>query len=498
MLFSTHTSHSSTHQHGAAGKQRVVVAGAGLAGLAAAKYLSEQGYSVLLLEKRAVAGGKASSWQDSDGDWLESGLHVFFGAYRNLLAFLRETGLDGNLTWMPHALTFSQPDGSLSPLNFPRALPAPLHGLAAIARNRGVLTHPDKLRTGLGLLWPILGNQQYIDQQDNLTYEEWHRRHGLSRRSIGDFFDTMSLALNFSRSSEVSAKLLLTVLSHFGKETDASRVAFLKGPPELRLFRPLLAWLQRRGVQVRFNSKVKRVLYDPQENTVRGFALEDGSTVKGDIYLSAMPAHNLWKALPPAMRALEPLAGIRHLHGVPVMTVQLYFDRPVTGVQNLIFSSRSHISVYAELGRICPDFLEGHEQSGSRRSMVELVVAPAAEWFRLDDDEVVGRVMQEFLERHPKARNARLVKSAVVRIPQSVYKARPGTDRHRPAQATPIPNFFLCGDYTRQNYLASMEGAVVSGKLAAGRIMEWAAPTHGNKQQVEEAEQRPVEVALGA
>ena len=114
-----------------------------------------------------------------------------------------------------------------------RRLPAPLHGLVAIARSRGVLTHPDKLRTGLGLLWPILGNQRYIDAQDKLTWKRWHRRHGLSKRSLGDFFDTMALALNFLPSSAVSAKLLLTVLSHFGKETDASRVAFLKGPPEL-------------------------------------------------------------------------------------------------------------------------------------------------------------------------------------------------------------------------------------------------------------------------
>ena len=85
---------------------RVVIAGAGLAGLSAAKYLTEAGYRVILLEKREVAGGKASSWQDADGDWLESGLHVFFGAYKNLLTFLRETGLDDNLQWMPHTLTF--------------------------------------------------------------------------------------------------------------------------------------------------------------------------------------------------------------------------------------------------------------------------------------------------------------------------------------------------------------------------------------------------------
>src|SRR5919109_1334966 len=149
-------------------RKRIVIAGAGLAGLAAAKYLADAGYEVLVLEKREVAGGKASSWRDAEwseaqSDWLESGLHVFFGAYRNLLAFLRDTGLEDNLVWMPHCLTFSKPGGVLSPLKFPAGLPAPFNALAAIARNRGVLSNPDKLRTGLGLLWPILASQAYID-----------------------------------------------------------------------------------------------------------------------------------------------------------------------------------------------------------------------------------------------------------------------------------------------------------------------------------------------
>ena len=78
--------------------------------------------------------------------------------------------------------------------------------------------------------------------------------------------------------------------------------------------------------------------------------------------------------------------------------------------------------------------------------------------------------MEEFTSRHPQAKQATLVKSTVVRIPQSVYRALPGVDRYRPDQATGVPNFFLCGDYTQQDYLASMEGAVLSGKQAAQRI----------------------------
>lgn len=445
----------------------VLIAGGGLAGLAAAKYLADAGHQVTVVEKRAAAGGKVSSWQDAEGDWLESGLHVFFGAYRNLHRLFRETGLAANLDWKAHEMTFSRPGGWLSPLRFARGLPAPAHGLVAIARNRGVLTLPDKLRVGYGLLWPIAGNQAWIDAQDRYTYAQWHLRHRMGRRALGDFFDTMALALNFDTTERVSAKLVLTVLSHFAKETDASRVAFLRGTPQRRLFEPFLAYLARRGVRFIPNSKVARIEYDVLTNRVTGFRMTGGDLLQADCYVSAMPVHNLWKTLPEALRAQAPFANLRHLHGQPVMTVQLYFDRPVIGVDNLIFSSGTHLSVYAELSRCAADLREGT----TGRHMVEMVVAPAAEWYRLDDADVTRRTLAELTQLHPQAAQARLLKSTLVRIPQSVYRARPGQDRYRPDQATPVPNFYLCGDYTRQEYLASMEGAVLSGKRVAERIL---------------------------
>ena len=70
---------------------------------------------------------------------------------------------------------------------------------------------------------------------------------------------------------------------------------------------------------------------------------------------------------------------------------------------------------------------------------------------------------------------ARIVKSTVVRIPQSVYWPKPGIDHLRPTQATPIGNLFLAGGYTTQDFYDSMEGAVASGRLAATALMEAAA-----------------------
>lgn len=55
----------------------VVIAGAGLAGLCTAKYLADAGHKPILLEARDVLGGKVAAWKDEDGDWYETGLHIF-------------------------------------------------------------------------------------------------------------------------------------------------------------------------------------------------------------------------------------------------------------------------------------------------------------------------------------------------------------------------------------------------------------------------------------
>jgi zeta-carotene desaturase len=45
-------------------------------------------------------------------------------------------------------------------------------------------------------------------------------------------------------------------------------------------------------------------------------------------------------------------------------------------------------------------------------------------------------------------------------------------DPYRPEQRTPFANFFLAGSYTKQDYIDSMEGATMSGRLAAAVILE--------------------------
>ncbi|MBV9386341.1 MAG: 15-cis-phytoene desaturase [Chroococcidiopsidaceae cyanobacterium CP_BM_ER_R8_30] len=455
---------------------RVVIAGAGLAGLACAKYLTDAGYTPVVLERRDVLGGKVAAWQDADGDWYETGLHIFFGAYPNMLQLFRELGIEDRLQWKEHTMIFNQPDkpGTYSRFDFPN-LPAPLNGIVAILRNNDMLTWPEKIRFGIGLIPAMLQGQKYVEAMDKYSWTEWLRQQRIPERVNKEVFIAMSKSLNFIGPDEISATILLTALNRFLQEKHGSKMAFLDGSPTERLCQPLVDYITERGGEVRLSAPLKEILLNP-DGTVQGFLIQglDGAAdevLKADLYVSAMPVDPFKAILPTHWKAQEFFQKLEGLEGVPVINLHMWFDRKLTDIDHLLFSRSSLLSVYADMSNTCKAY------ANPNRSMLELVLAPAKDWIGKSDEEIVAATMAELEKLFPshfghfgKEDSARLLKSRVVKTPRSVYKAIPGRQQYRPSQTTPIANFYLTGDYTMQRYLASMEGAVLSGKLTAQAI----------------------------
>ena len=156
------------------------------------------------------------------------------------------------------------------------------------------------------------------------------------------------------------------------------------------------------------------------------------------------------------------------LEGVPVINLHLWFDRKMTEIDHLLFSRSPLLSVYADMSNTCKEYADPN------RSMLELVLAPAKDWIAKSDEDIIAATMAELEKLFPDLLTgdnpAKLLKSIVVKTPRSVYTASPGRQAYRPDQKTPVANFYLAGSYTMQEYLGSMEGAVLSGKLAAQKI----------------------------
>lgn len=465
---------------------RVAIAGAGLAGLSCAKYLIDAGHTPIVLERRDVLGGKVAAWKDSDGDWYETGLHVFFGAYPNMLQLLKELGIEERLQWKEHTMIFNQPDnpGTYSRFDFPD-LPAPLNGVMAILRNNDMLTWSEKIRFGLGLIPAMIKGQQYVEEMDKYSWSEWMQKQKIPKRVEKEVFIAMSKALNFINPDEISATVVLTALNRFLQEKNGSKMAFLDGSPTERLCQPIVDYITARGGIVKLNAPVKEFLLSA-DKTVRGFLIRGlngaaDEVVTADVYVSAMPVDPLKAMLPQPWREMEFFKKLNGLEGVPVINIHLWFDRKLTDIDHLLFSRSPLLSVYADMSNTCRGY------ANPDRSMLELVLAPAKDWISKSDEEIVEATMAELKKLFPHhlatSQPAKLLKYHVVKTPRSVYKATPGRQQYRPSQVTPIANFFLTGDYTMQRYLASMEGAVLSGKLTAQAI-ERALPIAKSAQPV--------------
>jgi zeta-carotene desaturase len=110
----------------------------------------------------------------------------------------------------------------------------------------------------------------------------------------------------------------------------------------------------------------------------------------------------------------------------------------------------------------------GSEPAGS---YIELVVSASKSLIDKSRPEIVDLALKEVREFFPAARDAALLKSAVIKEVHATYSPRPGIDAHRPPQSTAWPRVFLAGDWTATGWPATMEGAVRSGYLAAETLV---------------------------
>ncbi len=450
---------------------RVAIAGGGLAGLSCAKYLVDQGHTPVVLERASVLGGLVAAWKDEDGDWVETGLHAFFGAYPNMLQLLKELDIEDRLQWKKHALIFNQPEkpGVLSRFDVPD-LPSPINVIISILRNNDMLSWEQKIRFAIGLLPAIVRGQKYVEDMDRYSLLEWLQKQGIDDRVNSDIFIAASKALTFINPDEVSATIPLTALNRFLQERYGSKIAFLDGAPPERLCQPIVDYVTERGGEVRVNAPLKKIVLN-EDGSVHHFLMKGSADteeyqITADAYVSAMSVDAMKLMMPDQWKSDSYFQQLHELEGVPVISIQLWFDRKLSDVDHLLFSRSPLLSVYADMSNAC------REYSDPNKSMLELVLAPAADWINKSEQDIIDATLAELAKLFPDEipNHAQVLKARVVKTPRSVYKATPGRQQFRPVQTTPISNFFLSGSYTMQRYLGSMEGAVLSGKLTAQAI----------------------------
>ncbi|MUG99720.1 9,9'-di-cis-zeta-carotene desaturase [Scytonema sp. UIC 10036] len=474
---------------------RVAIIGAGLAGLATAVDLADAGCEIHIFESRPFVGGKVSSWVDGNGNHIEMGLHVFFGNYYQLLELMKKVGAQNNLRPKAHTHTFINKGGKTGELDFRFFIGAPINGLKAFFTT-SQLSILDKLQNAVALgTSPIVrglvdfnGAMQNIRDLDKVSFADWFRSHGGSEGSIKRMWNPIAYALGFIDCENISARCMLTIFQLFAVRTEASKLQMLEGSPYEYLHKPIVEYIEARGTKIYTRRQVREIKFAEEGENIRvtGLVVANGDTeelVTADAYVAACDIPGIQRVLPESWRKWSFFDNIYKLDAVPVATVQLRFDGWVTelndankrkqlkhaaGIDNLLYTADADFSCFADLALTSPAdyYREG------QGSLLQLVLTPGDPFIKQSNEAIAAHVLKQVHELFPSSRELNMTWYNVVKLAQSLYREAPGMDIYRPGQKTPIPNFFLAGSYTQQDYIDSMEGATLSGKRAAKAILE--------------------------
>ncbi len=413
----------------------VVVVGGGLAGLATAAALGSAGFHVELLERRPHLGGRATSYEFSGTEeTIDNCQHVLLGCCTNLLDFYRRLGVAGKISFHG-SIPFRTPDGQESVVAA-TLLPAPLHLLPSLLRFHA-FDWRDCWSVARGMLALVADlRRKGVSELDSQTMLEWLEAHGQTRRAVDWFWRAVLTSALNEDLERVSAWHGLQV---FWKGFAAAWRAYRVGVPTVTLGE--LYSDQLPNVTVRLRAAATGLAFE--QNHASAVKLADGSEVPAGAFVLAMPFEVLNEIVPELRVDLE--------HS-PITGIHLWFDRPVM----------EH-PFAALLGRT----IQWAFRKPENRNYVQCVVSASRELVPLGRGEIVEIAVRELAEFFPEAREARLLKAAVVKEVRATYSAAAGADHRRPPNETRWPNCWLAGDWVQSGWPATMEGAVRSGYRAA-------------------------------
>jgi isorenieratene synthase len=449
----------------------VVVAGGGIAGIAAAVGLAERGVPVIMVEPHDQLGGRVRSWTVAHGDdqvTMSRGFHAFFRQYYNLRALLRRVDPDlQSLVGVPDYPLISADGHADSFAKIPRTPPL---NIATF-----VMQSPSFRLRDLAAV-NVQTALELLDVDFPATFSRY------DGETAADFLDRLNfpptarhLALEvFSRSffahpDDFSAGELVAMFhAYFLGSSEGLLFDVPRDDYDSYLWSPLRHYLERLGAEVRTAEAVASV--DSSHAVVR-IGLGSGAEIEADALVLATD--------PATLRRLALESGLgdeawrnrvaASCNAPPFAVWRLWLDRPVVHDRPAFLGT----SGFGPLDNI--SVLERFED-GARRwaaahggSVVELHAYALTE--QPDETVLTDRLLAELRRIYPELAGASIVAEEWL-INDDCPLLDTGPWRQRLTVDTQHPRIVLAGDGIRCDFpIALMERAATTGFLAANQLL---------------------------
>ncbi len=489
-------------------RTRVLVVGAGPAGLAAASRLLERGgrdrFRVRLATLGHHVGGKASSWRDAEGRLIDHGLHVTAGFYREMKALLARAGVDVEASLVSnegHTYVYEERDGQVHDLALKRN---PLQVLLSSATYSG-FTPREKAATTrfvLGSLATWLGGQS-LEQFDDVCFTTWALENGLPASAVRTNAFKMSRQAQLNWPGEISAYSILAAIRVLARDYRTSEYGFCDGGMSERFWGPVLRHIIELGGEfepmrdlVAIHPEAGRAAAltfaapssgghetrDPNRATFEGpVEPKPGSAQIDrafDQLILTLPVGSVQQLNPgdAALWELPEFARLRKLRSVAPLALQIWHRAPVT---------HRYESVIAGLGDPLPFVLDVKHvireyRFNPRYGSVLYFVGQEAGHADWEPERLLRHCLDSLRPLpgfEPLVASGRegVLHFQVVRNRgphQRYFLTDPGTLGFRPHMRGSLSNLLFAGDWVRSELdFPCMEAAVRSGLAAADAVL---------------------------
>jgi uncharacterized protein with NAD-binding domain and iron-sulfur cluster len=453
-------------------QKRVIVVGAGWAGLAATYHLAKEGYDVTLLEAGPYPGGLVAGWKTPGGRSVEGGIHGFWYPYSNIFSVVKELGLDPftpftrSSQYSPNGLEVESPIFQNEP-----QLPTPL----------GTFLYPRFQRlplldrvSALPLLYALIDFDNSDDawrRYDKVTARELFKQFGVSARLYRDAFEPMLLVGLFAPGEQCSAAAALGMLYYFIlAHQNNFDVVWCRGTVGEKIFQPWVERIEKLGGKVLTNKKVSDIIIDDRQ-TVTGVVCGD-EVFAADAVILGVNISGIKKIVSNStnLRDYPEFRDLNNLGGIDVLATRLWFDKKI----NVPLPSNACFGFDPTTGWTFFDLNNLHDEYRYEAgSIIEADFYHANQLLSMSDDRIVEKVHRDLSTCVPAFKDTKVIDRSIIRVNGGVTHFSPGSYQYLLKAQTSIKNLFLSGDWIVTSHGSwSQEKAYVTGLEAANLLID--------------------------
>ncbi len=453
--------------------KKIVVVGAGWAGLGATYHLAQQGYDVTLLEASPYPGGLVAGWKTPSGRAVEGGIHGFWYPYQNIFSLVEElklkpfTPFTRSHQYSPHGLETASPLFQNQPL-----LPTPLGTFLYTHFYRLPLI--DRL-SALPLLYAVIDfdNSDWAWQRyDKVTARELFKQFGVSARLYQESFEPMLLVGLFAPGEQCSAAAALGMLYYFILAHQPNfDVVWCRGTVGEMIFKPWVEQIEAKGGKVLTNQRVTDVILDDTGKATGVVCGDEKFAAEAVIFAVSVSGMKKIVAGSEVLNQYAEFRNLRNLGGIDVLATKLWFDRRV----NIPLPSNACFGFDATTGWTFFDLNTLHDRYHHEvGSVVEVDFYHANQLLPMSDEAIIDKVHQDLATCISDFQPAQVIDSSVTRVSQGVTHFAPGSYQYLLRGTTSIPNLFMSGDWIVTNHGSwSQEKAYVTGLESANLAIDY-------------------------